>query len=390
MFTIIFFSLTQTVLGQKINGEISSLDYVTARPTVFQEIAITTIVKNTGEETATFKLQIIISKDGKIKKTFTHFLDLFAGGSSEKITLFRPEEIGTFDVIAKLWNEQEIKNFDTKVIQLDVISEIGPFDLFLDLLTRQVEPNGELPVVVTIDNKGQLKADVKIKVDIECFQTQKISEEFTILAEAKTKTQQKISMAVCPLQTEIGLHNIFAYIILNNKILAEAKSQFFINITDLRILFEGVPEILEAEQGQFLQVAITIANPSNSTLHNIRLLIEKIPEEWTQVDPQLINEIKPNETRVFILNFAIPEDAETGEYTMEVTAASEELLSKSSASLIVLPIVTAILPKDFLNYFYALVFVVAVILIIILKRRKKEVSRTGTEEILSKIKFGIR
>lgn len=176
--------------------------------------------------------------------------------------------------------------------------------MYLDFLTRVVGPGEELPIVVNVVNKGQKGTDIKVRLEVTCYnQKYNISDEFLVYVGPDEQIQQPVGLTVCSLSNETGSHRLFSYVLWGKDIMAEVKSYFFINKTYFRLIFEDIPEIFGIEQGKSKLFDIYIKNPSNITIHNLRLLIEKIPYEWIKVEPLKITEIQPGKSGIFFCKF---------------------------------------------------------------------------------------
>jgi len=356
---IIFLLLASPVFSaeEDLDGEIIGPYYITPKPLVSKGITIGAIIKNTGNNLATFSLKFYVIKDGIIKHSATFSFELYPEGTQESSTLFIPDDIGTYEILTKLMDGYENKTYDTKIGELKVTSEFGPFDLYIDLLTRKVNPGEELPLVVTIANKGETGTDVKVKLDISCYNfPYNISDEFTLYVGAKQQKQRALDLSVCYLANETGLHQLFAYAIVDEKILTTAKSNFLINETYFRLILEDIPEIFGIERGESKTFVINIGNPSNITIHNIGLLVEKIPYEWVDIEPLKITKIESNKSGIFFVKLTIPQDVEIGEYPITILAASDETSSREMSRLTVLKAgVPSLWKPEYLTIIYLLI-----------------------------------
>jgi len=333
LFILIFsflFSIP-SALSLEVLGKISSLSHSPTEPLAFNNMTISVGVQNIWNSTTDLKLKLFVTKEGQIKyETFF----IFYSRQGETIffsTTFVPDNIGEFEILAKLYDMYEIQLYDTRMIKFDVISKIGPFDLSLDVLARTVRPEEELPVVLRMRNEGIEGTDIKIKVEVFCVD-QSLTNEFVVFFKPKSTLEKLISMPTCK---EEGIHIISSSIILFDKPLISSFSQFFINKTFLRLDLE-FPEIIEIVQGTSKIFDVIVKNSANTATNNLKVVVEKIPPEWVGIKPGSIRKIEPNETVVFIVNLSIPQDIGAKEYAIALGAAADEVYTNEKSTLKVL------------------------------------------------------
>ncbi len=321
-------------LSEKI--EIHSLDYSPSEPVVLENMSISVGIQNNGITTENLKLKIFITKDGIIKhQTFFEF-DLQPGKTVSFSFPYVPDDIAEHEILAKLYDKYETELYDSEILRFNVISLLGPFDLFLDIPTRTIKPGDELPVILRMVNNGNKGTDVKIRVEVLCV-NQTLFYDFVIFLEPKSRLEKIISMPACK---EDGLYTVSSNLILFNRSWISSMNQFFVNKTFFELTLIS-PETIEVERGESKTFDILVKNSADSNITNLILIIEKIPSEWYEIKPSLIKDVEPNEMVVFIVTLSIPEDASAKEYPVTFDAASNEVYKKENSVLKIfsLPIV---------------------------------------------------
>jgi len=196
---------------------------------------------------------------------------------------------------------------------------------------------------------------------------------------------------------ETGLHRIYSSLILWNKIWASSIDQIFINNTYSELEIKS-PEIIEVRQNESKVFDVEVKNVADTTINNLKLVIEHIPLQWGSIKPDVVASVKPNETAVFIVNVTIPEDAEVREYPAEISIAGTETLTKEETTLKVLsvtsfsttPIETIkerLLPLEKYKNIFTVLIIGMIGVVVVIKMRKRKAESTNA---LLKIKNVIR
>lgn len=387
--------ISSSISEQKI-GEIYDLTFSPSEPVALQTMTINVGVKNTGNLPANFKLKIFVIKDGQIKHQNSFEFDLQPGKTVSFSSSYVPDDIQEFEILAKLYDKYETELYDSKMLKFNVISDIGPFDLFVEPLTRIVKPGEELPISLTLINKGEKGTDVKIRVEVLCLNSTPLN-EFLVFLEPKSSLEKIVSVPTCK---EEGLYAVSSNLVLFNKTWVSAMNQFIINKTSFELTLK-FPEKIEVQQGESKVFDVAIKNLASSMVTNLKLLIEKIPSEWYSIKPDSITKIEPNETVLFIVNLSIPKDAVAKEYPITIIVAANEVYKKDNSVLKVLSVEAEEIEKISLsqkitNFFdiYKIAFIsglpVAILILVKVKERTSEKRfRESREEILRKLKGAI-
>jgi len=310
-------------------GKISRLSYLPEKPLVSESLMITAGVENNGNEKYDYKLMIFIVKDGSIKETFEYPFTLESGRSVSFSSEYVPDGIGPFQIIAKLYDKYEITLIDSKIIDFDSISDIGPFDLSLDVLSRVVRPTQAVPIILTLINMGEKETDIEVRIEMDCRNQTDIKQSFFIFMGAKFSFDKKILLSTCD---EVGIHDITATIILYNKTWISSTNQILLNNSYAEVLYNPL-DTFKITAGESKVFDLSVTNSGNIKINNLKILIENIPLSWFKITPASITGIEPNQTVLFLINFSIPADANPQKYSIKIDASTDQALEKQDSAL---------------------------------------------------------
>jgi len=393
------FSLEQ----KEFDGEIYSLIYTPSEPIFLETITINIGVENTGKQANSFKLKLYISQEGEIKYATTLSFDLGPGSAISLSPTYIPNEVGEYEIIAKLYDDYEVELYDTMIIKFDVVSQIGPFDLSLEVLSRTVKPGEEMPIVLKAINMGKEGTDVRIRVETFCFNQSFTFDEFYVFIDSKSTLDKLASIPVCQ---ETGLHKVSSQIMVGDISWVTSISHFFINETHLELNVKP-PELIEVKQGESKVFDIFVENPGNTPVNDLKLVIEKIPYPWTSVKPYVIVDLKPNGMALFVINLSVPRDANPKQYPITITVAGSSILTREESVLKVLRSPTlippnpggnpsaigqiwqAIITNKIIILAIVVIFVSVGIVFVLLKRRRATRKRYKRGEVLKKLKESV-
>jgi len=294
-----------------------------------EDVSITIGVHNTGDELNEYVLEIFISKDGKVKDENSFTFSLQPDKGITFSPTFTPTDVGQHEIAVKLYDKYKTVLFDTKISDVIVISDIGPFDLSLDVLSRTVKPNDEVPLIVSMKNIGIKGTDVKIALSMDCLEQEDIYKDFFVFIKGSAGLDKSLTITAC---NEEGLRRVTAKLILLDQTFAESLNQVVINRThyDFDIEF---PRHIKIRQGESKIFDVYIKNTANITVNNLRMIIENIPFEWTRTIPLIVVRAKPTETIMFIANISVPKDATIIEYPIKIAIGSDETLVQKDSTL---------------------------------------------------------
>ncbi len=356
-------------------GSIADLSYYPDKPAVSKPVTLSFALKNIGEVRQTFKVKLFLIKDGNIIQQDDSFLSVYPGEKKGNSSEFVPKSAGSYEILAKLYDKYETKLLDMASAKMDVASELGPFDLIITPLARKVAKGDELPVLLTVINKGISGTDVSIRINVKCS-SRNISDSFTIFSSPDRRIDKMMTFPVCE---ENGAHNIESAITADGKVYAMSAAQFYINDTiftmDLKI-----PQELSLEQGGTRLFDISVRNAAPYELHKVKLLSEGFPADWITIEPDAVPLIRQNESAIFLASIRIPKDAEARAYALKFIAYSDELSNRESSVLKVLEANIAPLPasegRNLADYYNYIIFAAAAAgLLAIIRFGKKEERR---------------
>jgi len=323
------FSFLLTVPSVFSQGEIYSIYIDPEKPLILEEFIINIGVQNTDNKTNDYILDVFVSKEGQVKDENSFAFSLKPDRGVLFSPRFTPNAVGKYEIFAKLYDKYKVVVYHTRILDVNVISDIGPFDLSLDALSRTVGPNKEIPLIVSMKNVGLKGTDAKIDVRIDCLDQEDIYKDFFVFLKGNSDLEKFLTLTAC---NEEGRRNIMSKLILFDHTFAESLTQIVINDTyyDFDIEF---PKLIKIKQGESKTFGVFIKNTAEISLNNLRLVIENIPLEWTKINPATIVNIRPNDTAVFLVNISIPQDASVIEYPIVITIGSDETLVQKDSTL---------------------------------------------------------
>lgn len=313
-------------------GEVYSLSTNPKEPLVLDNVIVNIGVRNAGDELDEYVLDVFISQDGHVKDNSTFTFSLQSGKGVVLSPTFTPAAVGMYKILTKLYDRYKTALYDTEILEINVISDIGPFDLSLDVLSRIVRPNDEVPMTVRMKNVGIKGTDVKIAVSMDCFEKEDMYKDFFVFVRGNGSADTSLTLTACE---EEGLHHITAKLILFEHTFAESRNQIFINRTHYDFYVDA-PTLIAIRQGESKVFDVYIKNTAEVTINNLRIIVEYVPIEWISIIPSAIITLKPNETAMFLVNLSIPKDASVIEYPIKIAIGSDETLIQKGSTLKVL------------------------------------------------------
>lgn len=369
---LLFLSIVPAAFSQ---GEVYSIDIEPVEPMVFEDFIINLGVRNTGDELTEYVLDVFVSKDGQVKYENHFTFQLHPNKGIIFSPTFMPISVGKYKIVTKLYDKYKAILYDTKIEEIDVVSDVGPFDLSLDVITRKVRPGYEIPLIVRMKNIGIKGTDIKIAVSINCFEQRDIYKDFFVFLKGSGEVDKSLTIPAC---NEEGSRDVTAKLILFDYVYAESLSQVFINHTYYDFYAE-FPKLIKIRQGESKVFDVLVKNTAGITINNLRLMIEHIPLEWIIITPPTIISIKAGESAMFIVNISVPRDATIIEYPITMMIGSDETLVQKDSTL---EVITAevvgpeepvlLIPKELRNKLI-IVFVagIAVVALIVAWRKSK-------------------
>lgn len=313
-----------TALAQKTDeGQVYSITISPKDPVVFDSVSISIGAKNPSNKAIQYRLELLVTKDGEIKQSVPFTFTLQPQEGTFVSPTFKPDDIGEYEVVAKLSDIfGDLK--DIQIRKFRVVSEIGPFDISIDVPSKLVLPGSRTPLILTLANMGEKATDVQVRVTMECQNERDIVQEFFIFLFPGAVQDKQIASDTC---RESGAHDITASVIIFNKTWITAVNQIFLNESTIDFDFE-LPDLIAVKAGESTIFDLKITNNGNSVVDNIRLLIVKIPKEWQQITPASIVQMNPGQSVLFLVNITPPANTPATELELGISAASDQFLKR--------------------------------------------------------------
>src|SRR3989304_7495124 len=168
------------VLAQEKVAEIYSLTYEPSQPVVLEGMRFSIGVKNNEQYNRQYKLVFSVVKEGLVKASDEFIFTLRPDAGTFFTPDYHPDDINDFDVITKLYDYASGEVLDVKTVKFNVVSEIGPFDLNVEIPTNFAKANSPTPVVVTLANMGEKGTEVNVQPSLRCYNQTDMKNSFFI------------------------------------------------------------------------------------------------------------------------------------------------------------------------------------------------------------------
>jgi len=320
--------------NNSLEGEVANVSVEPANPKVLDTVVATISLRNLQDRQNDFVLRTFVSKDGQVLEENEFGLDLAANRGMSMTLEFLPTKIGTYTVVAKLFNKDKTVLYSEKILGVEVVSDIGPFDLQLDVLSRTIRPGYEIPLLLTMKNMGISGTEVKVAISMDCASQGRIYKDFSVFLKGSGSLDKSLSIPAC---SEEGYHEISAKIIMFDGVVAQSTSSVFINNTQHDI-YVRAPALIEIRSGSSKVFDIYVRNDDAKPMSNVRVIINGIPQEWVSATPEVVMNVAPNESALFIVNVSAPSDSVSAEYPFFMSIGGDEVLAQKEATLKVLEV----------------------------------------------------
>jgi len=288
------------------------------KPRILQKMEIRAVVASNVRED--LFLELIVVEDGKTNKYQSYQFSLGEGDSSEYKFTYTPTSIKKQNIVANLYNSDKTTLFDSKIIEFTPESDIGPFDVEIDLPTNFVPKGKELPVTVKMINFGSKDVDVNLVADILCFKEPNIRRDLFLKINSSSDLEKNLIMPTC---NEEGQHSIKAALVAYGEEHVSAKSQYFERDFLKRIDYL-VPDTITVAENSSREVNIIYKNEENVIVTDIKPFVFGIPSSWFTITPSFVPSIKRGDSTVAIIKFSIPENTE-GTYPILIGVSGHDL-----------------------------------------------------------------
>jgi len=310
-------------------GEIVSISTSPAIPKVLDDTVVTVNVHNLKDYANDYTLRIFVSKDGRVVEQDDITFNLNTERNMSMSVEFVPIEIGRYTVVAKMFNKDTTELYSEKATDVEVVSDIGPFDVRLDVLSRTIRPGYDIPLLLYMKNMGTSGTDVNVSIKMDCTSQGRIYKDFAVYLKGNGELQKSVSMPVC---NEKGYHDVSAKIAMFGGVLAQSTSSVLINDTQ-RPIYVRWPTLIEIQKGTSKLFDMRVRDDDTGPMSNLRAVINGLPEEWLSIDPALVATIKPNESALFIVNVSVPSSAASDEYPFTISVGGDEALVQKDSAL---------------------------------------------------------
>jgi hypothetical protein len=313
-------------------GKIISLTVAPKDPLVYDPITATIGVNNPSDKEMSYKLEFLVTKDGEILLSTPFTFTLQPGLGIFFSPSFVSKDIGQYEMVAKLSDQYGLKTMDIQLKKINVISEIGPFDIAIDSPSDVIYPGTKIPLILTLANMGEKATDIQVRVTVECNNGPDIEQEFFVFMYPGAVQDRQITSDTC---NEKGPHDVTASVIVFNKTWISALNQIFLNEPTIGLNFEP-PQSVMLRAGKSAIFDVRVTNTGEQSADNLQLLLQKIPREWVQITPAKVVTVEKGQTVIFIVNITPPADTLPGEIKSDFSAAADQVLERRETGFTVL------------------------------------------------------
>lgn len=315
-----------------VGGEIAAITVDPAKPLVMEDTTATVGARNPQNRQNDYLLKIVVSRAGRVVEESDFTFSLNAGKELSVSFPFSPTGIGGHSVVAKLYDKYGTVLHSEKVLDFVVSSEVGPFDVQLDVLSRNIRPGYDIPMMLTLKNMGTSGTDVQVAVSMECGSQGSVYKDLFVYVGGAGSLDKSLSLPAC---NEEGQHEVSAKIVMFGGTLAQSTSSVFINSTQRPAQLRA-PKYIEAAKGTSKVFDIYVRNDDGEDVNNVRVMLNGVPAGWISVEPKSVPSIAPNGSAMFLVNVSVPPDAEAAEYPFTVSLGGDEVLAQQESVLSVI------------------------------------------------------
>lgn len=315
--------------NNKSLGEVVDISVNPAKPKVLDDTVATVVVHNLKDYSNEYTLRIFVSMGGQVIEQNDITFSLNANKNMSMTMDFLPTKIGTYSVIAKIFNKDTTALYSEKVLDVEVVSDIGPFDMQLDVLSHTLRPGYVIPLLLSMKNMGIRGTDVDVSITMDCASQGRIYKDFSVYLGGNGELQKTVSLSAC---SDKGYHEITAKILMLGGVVAQSTSSVFINDTQYNI-YVRCPDFIEIGKGFSKNFDVYVMDDDNRLVNNLRAIISDLPQDWLSITPESVASIRPNESAIFVVNISAPPDAASAEYPFTISIGGDEVLMQRDAVL---------------------------------------------------------
>lgn len=311
------------------SGEILSVEHEPEEPKFLESFTVTIVVKNNGQLKNDYLLDLKITKNGQLNYNDEMTFSLLPDSTITFSPTYVPNDIGEHEIIIRLYDKNKTKIYDEKILTFVSQSDVGPFDLEVDMPSRVIGIGDSLPASIKIKNVGVYGTDIGLNLDVECTGGDKISENMYIFVNGSSEIMKQIFMRTCG---DVGQHTLTASLTLYNKELISSKNQFYVNATMPKVIV-NTQELIKGKSGETTNFVIEVINLNGFDFKNIKPFVYGIPSDWLLIKPSSFNLLEPNESALFTVMLNIPENVETKTQEITIGIGSDNAYSKKESIL---------------------------------------------------------
>jgi hypothetical protein len=271
-------------------------------------------------------------------------------------------------------------NFFTSEIDVFRVAQGGPYDVRLIPFEYEVQQGDFFDFNIIIENKGSVSQDVFIEynvTDVNVTQSYFYSSEavYTPSVSNQSFTRSAYVFSNQPL----GLYRLMAKVTfdyIQPPIIANVTFQVIEGVepyvppppptpeppTAFVPLIEREEERLTASifivgynsnvslaRGFSKTESVVVKNDGRTTLKNVSLYVLGIPTEWYLITPANYEELKTEETAVFLIEYLVPDNVIPAEYKSNLLATSGVISDQKTITITIYESIKELLEKEIKN-----------------------------------------
>lgn len=268
----------------------------------------------------------VLYRDRTVKQQQYRF-ELGAGDQTALQIPVTPTNIGNYTVAATLLDKKGQTVYTSTATDFSVVSDVGPFDLFITTPAQYTPSDVQIPVVVRAKNVGVSGVDTEINITSQCFQNQNRVRRFFVFV---NRSGSAVDTTQIPSCNEPGAHTITATLSVFGEQQVSATTQY-IEREDMHEPKIGVADTLTLK-GKKTKTSVLVRNTADTTLQNLQPYVFGVPPSWVQITPHQITDIPPNGSATFVATIT-PEEPKKRNYDLLIGVNSPSTFAQKPVSL---------------------------------------------------------
>ncbi len=368
-------------------------------PLTLEDTTVEVQINSSQERSYLLSLDVLY-RDRTIKQQQYRF-ELGAGRRTGFQIPVTPTNIGNYTVAATLLDKKGQTVYASATSDFNVVSDVGPFDLFLNTPAQYIPPDIQIPIIVRAKNVGVSGVDTEINITSRCFEGKNRVKRFFVYVNSSGSAIDQGQIASC---NEPGAHTITASLSVYGEQQVSATTQY-IEREGMQRPEIGVPDDITV-RGEQSKNSILIRNTADTPIKNLQPYVFGVPPEWVQLTPHQITEIPPNESATFVATIT-PKAPEKRQHDILIGVSGPDAFAQKPATLNIRDIEIGtgpeppgdeqpLIPPDIKDYLMQLLAVIAGVVVILLATgavqwlRDEWKHRNAMEERLERVKDGFR